>query len=83
MPLLVIEQVTFDEPDCVAVITADASASSPPIEIVGVVALVRSSVDDSPRSDAVTRSGVVGAVGAVRSISVERPSNDPNVVWLA
>jgi hypothetical protein len=76
------EHVTFDAPDFVAVITAEASASRPPIEIVGVAVFVRSSVDDCPRSEAVTKSGVVGATGARRSIVVERPSYEPKMVWL-
>ena len=77
---LAIEQVAVVAP-FVAVITADASDSRPPIENVRVVSFVRSSVLDWPASEAVARSGVVGAVGAVRSIRICCPSFAVAGIW--
>ena len=56
-------QVTFAEPAFVAVTVTVLPSVALPTEIVGVLSDVILSVEDEPESDAVARSGVVGAEG--------------------
>jgi hypothetical protein len=53
------------EPVCEAVTVTVSPAVTPAISIVGVTSFVTSSVDDTPLSEAVARSGFADAVGAI------------------
>lgn len=55
----------------VAVINTVSPVLPPTAAIAGVLSDVMLSVDEEPRSDAVTRSGATGVVGAVVSITVD------------
>lgn len=63
---------------CVAVIVIVSPAVPPVADTVGVVSDVRLSVEDVPRSDDASRSGVPGAEGAVVSMVIGRavPATD-------
>jgi len=64
-----IVQETLVEPDFVAVTTA-VPEKVPETVIVGVLSDVKLSVDELPRSEAVSRSGVDGVLGAVVSTTI-------------
>ena len=75
-----IVQETLVEPDFVAVTTA-VPEKVPETVIVGVLSDVKLSVDELPRSEAVSRSGVDGVLGAVVSTTIALfAPNDPDAV---
>ena len=80
--------VTFALPGFDAVIVTVLPSGTAPADIAGVLSLVLLSVDDAPRSDAVTRSGADGADGADVSIDNDNADDAAEVfparsVWVA
>jgi hypothetical protein len=75
-----IVQETLVEPDFVAVTTA-VPEKTPETVNVGVLSEVELSLDELPKSEAVSRSGVDGVLGAVVSTTIVLfASNDPDAV---
>lgn len=71
--------VTVALPDLLAVMVTVLPSGTAPADIAGVLSLVRSSVDNVPRSEAVMRSGAEGADGGVVSTEIVRPPVGPAV----